>query len=847
MNHPVVVAFFGRQSFERLESMLQFFSKILHQQDWNDFLFILCTPGDKTVNSLSNELPPYIRSRCHQGSGHSDTLIFRETLDLILNMYFDRDLLHLHLICDDFLDPLFPADAPARLTDILKCEFRLNVQAYYYFLLHINYFLPHADSLQVIDRQRCLAQSISRDPGAFPYLLSTTMDNHSLSKPETLSRAMMCEILTISQDKRLLLPGTVSSLGYTSLNANDEELVTLRRNELLKSLNAGCTSAFSNKEAWAALLPGIAPLSNSPSPASECPNVLEWLKRQIDQDIKAPTGSVLSNFRTLTDVAHQTSTDDLFFHAKRFYELNTPISSPEDLPAADSCEIRRAKAHMDALIEQLSRRLNLGNFPMDIFDTLLLPCLTSLCKSAPKDCSPQYPAASLLDKTLGREQYMTACSEKALEAAHESTVNRLVPQYARAFGQMFSALKDRLAHAASIADLLQQQMPTSYIAHHLIGKYPNYHNNILNTLGTLQPPPFQNIRLYDAGFSPSEQAIHEAIDRADRLLLKGMDPDFQKGFINAIRAQFPTPADRDAFLGKYLRNDRVFLPDDLALHAPSVSTFFCDVQLQGTGWANNNPDQTFFVQNDNVERLDYFPLNNNARYRTLDDFLNPQNDPQYFPYFFGQGAGISFPSAPTSPIEPEAAPHDDPDDPPPVHAVVGDFSPHFEIHPNGSRCFLTWAWHDRPHYQITVNNREEKISHNQYTPHGFDIGPLLSPGMNRISLMLLGQPQPLATLEYYRTKGTIRYQKFQSGAQTCSLVIQNTPNLPDALSKWAVVDRSQASPIYYPLSLASFPSSRVKSVRYNHLALGSGNWELVVAPDKRFCCAYPPVASASVI
>ena len=818
-----VVAFFGKDSLSRLESMLRYYNKILSPQAWQDFLFILATPDGQSVAALPADLPKHVRCCCHDGTGDEESFIYQQTADRIRRIYHDGNL-NLHLICNDFASGLFSAEAPANLVNILKqAAFGITIKPYYYLMLHPD---------DGIDNQRRLAQRLlenqERGDIFHPYLLSLMRDDHSLGKPDALWRAVMCEILVVRSGKRVIPDGTLSTLGYTSLNANEKELDHLRRQEAIRFLKQCCTADYPDAQAWNDIL-----LAKS----NDCS---QWLKNIIMRDLPALTENQKNNFRILSGVIHQPSPDGLLESAEELFMLNWRTRSASMAAKGCSPQQLSAKQHRRTLCSRLVTRPNLCRFPDQVFETLISE-LDKLGKNyQPRTPEVNYPEKKRWQIWPSNKQYMLRCSELAESAARESVAEKLIPLYAEAYADMFTKLREDIRSARNIQSEIDQHLQPAARIKELQDKYPLYSQEIQSTSIHLSAALFSDICFYtessDQIFSPKSDAIHHALAKADRAILSHMTAEFRSTFIRAINYEFNTSDEMNRFLGNYLSNKRKMFLNPLASPSTPSITYFCNNQLAGTAWAQASVNNTFFVENDNVERLDYFSYlqGTGMRYSTLRDYLLDRNAEDVNNLYFCRSrfGGVDLPDLPEQTFN--AAPAA-----PAVHLPdMPSRSTDISMSIDDTKTGLSWNWaNGADRYQIIINGdvgSRITVSRQEYNSNQQCYRIRLRSGKNHITLLDRGG-SVVSQMECSGPPIPVHYRKL---AETSELIISAKHN--SAFSSLKVREMRGTDPssvFYYPLVRIAPPRGK-ENIHYEDLAF-EGVWDLVPDPTNPFC-AYAP-------
>lgn len=820
-----VIAFFGEGACEHLASMLRYFQVTLNENIWQDFLFLLATPSSKGVSSLPADIPPAIRERCLDGCGNAEFIIYQRTADIIHRMYKNARL-NLHIICDDFASQLFPAQSPADLVHILSKATHIDIVPYFYFLLH-------ARNTAATQRQYQLAKRLNDDPDlahAHVYLLSMEQDDNSLSSPESIWRALTCEILTVSAGKRTTSGNSPGSLGYTSLNADEKELYNLRRQHLIELLRERSNVSYSVDEAWQNLLGDHVPLYTD-NEAEALEIIRSWLLKRIRQDLPTLTPAQLNNFRILSGVLQQKEPDRLFETAQQFFSLNLQ-KQPSSTQNGGAQQFNSARQYMNSLLPRLCTRPNLSQFPLATVNRIL-SCLKKLCAYhyiAPDPSYPKKPRFSFPQKLMA---YMLQCTKIAEDAALRKLEESLISAYAQAYGQMFTYVQDFLRQITPLSDALDNLSLSSSAYIHLQKKYPSYDADICNCMYRYHSSLLSNVCPY----TPSTGAfnltgINAALDKAVVFVHENMSPGFNSSFISAINHEFATSEDLAGFFSQYLNNNRRMFRNIHEVVTTPTITIYANHELGTLNWQNISHASLFFVSNDNVERLDYFPLKDPlANYLTDTAQADPAN------LYFRQSSSdaLSLPQEPRENASISSLPEESTNGVPlPEPKPQTESSPLLRLNWTSRQWLLQWSWD--PHIQfycIHINGTDLPVNVTQFSAlNGFDITSWLIPGRNEISLSVLSGPV-VATQTFCGPKQPIEYKK----TSTALYISCPSEFLSQLFVRESVPIRRQNGTqsvrhLYYPLGATGTAQGRLP-LAYTGLSF-SGEWDLVCHPSEPF-------------
>lgn len=815
-----VVAIFGGDAFERLEAMLRYYSTMLVEHGWQRFLFVLATPGDKTLNDLPQDLPQIARSRCHMGSGDPSTIVYQNTVDEIVRMYTGNRVF-LHIICNDFKTARFAPEAPAKLIEILRGHTALTIWSFCYGILH-------PQDAQCMERQRQWVKSILDVKEVYPYLLSRTQDDGTLADEDHLWRALMCEILMISCEPHVSFY-PISSLGYTSLNANEEELIRLRKHKLAQILQQACDDPYTPDQAWQDLMGINAPAS--PLPNATLQAVRAWLLERIKQDIPKPTPDQMRNFQTLCGVENMATPNELLGEAERLIEMNL---GGLDERTNQTPPMRSANAYWGSLQSRLTLHLNLHSLPKQTLDQILA-ALGQLCQAdgVRGVASPPYPAKKMLQS---KRDYMAQCSELAMDAARSNVGEKHIPAYARAYGGMFTYLSKLLAGIRTIHKELDSQMLSKVEFSGLSQKYPAYVDAVNAALAQLPTQLFDGAHIYafeKEGLRPSH--LSKALGDVDKRLLAQMPPALTRSFIDAIQHMFNGDGQMDNFMNTYLDNARRLFRNPIVTAQTNDTHYFCNQGLADSPWCKNNAANNIsLVNNDNVERLDRFDLSGQTRYGDLDDYIAEENAEDGINiYFRTQGNAGQLPSLQPAPAQEAPAAQTKPEEPPKPAATPP--ASKLRLTEMNGRYYLQWHWDPAfEFYDIKVNGTLDNVTRQEYSTQGSvqgkDITKHLKPGKNHIELFTI-KGQLIAEDDFCGPQTPIHYRKVGN-----DLHIDDVSDA--AFGELAVreITGQGKTCFYYPLRPLRPKNSQLgKTPVHIYKDLSFRSWDLVSDPANRFC------------
>lgn len=814
-----VVVFFGGDSCERLASMLRYMSLTLGDSGWQRFLFVLATPGPMGVAQLPQDIPKEARERCRNGSGDENSIIYRETAEAIHGMYSDGRF-NLHLICDDFASGVFSPQAPAKLVEILRGATGLDPAVYFYLCLQ--------KDEQAVSRQHDLAARLCEDSAlshALVYLLSKERDDNSLTSRETIWRALTCEILTVSANVHRVVPSRVCSLGYVSLNADEKELYNLRRQHLLEYIREQCGQSYPETQAWLDLLGTEAP--DYPVGDTELREALRsWLLARIEQDLPKMTSAQLDNFRILSGALRFKEPGDLFQFAERFFKLN--LHSPNASQERAEPQHVSAQKYLLALMRRLCARPNLADFPGIVLKRML-DALWVLHNERSVRMAPMYPQKGLLQ---ARASYMQSCAALAEKEARRQLKEALVCNYALAYGEMFAYVQKLLKNSAPIRAVLDSLSIPVNLFRQLQEKYPSYNEDIANRLPQRRAELTKGLRLYlPENAAPDVDGLREFIERGVQLLHEGLRPGFNSGFIDAIRTEFSSAQELPTFFNRYLDNKRrLFYNIYETLGTPS-GIIFADSNLEQLDWRQLSSAKVFFVNNDNVERLDFFLLN-----KPLKEYLTVQACGDRNNLYFGQNESVVLPlpsegkasfTLPTADERKETVQAEQR----PAEAETQTLS----LVKTLEKWLLKWHWAPQiPFYDVVVNGEHIPVALEQYSVlQGLDISAKLVPGRNAVALCALNG-RVLASQEFGGPRVPVEYRK-----ESAALHLFCPSRFIDQL---VVCERTRGEDggercVYYPLGAPEKDFDNLPLV-YKGLSF-RGAWEVVCCPEERFPLCEP--------
>lgn len=799
-----------------MDSTLKYFRRNISHKGWEKFLFFCIT---KQKPMISADLDEAIRQRIRFGTVDGTTINSQQAEEI--QTLYTGGMMNLFFVCGDMtLKEFNNKAAPLKLlSDLKSVGAGMSLQSYYFCMLD-----QDAESVEAQKSFLTGMRDQWNGKNVYPYLISRKRDDATIEKEASVWRAVMSEILMISAGRRAMIDGRAYSLGYTSLNADERELVELRVQELYNHLQNRVQVKMDRAEAWALLA------QDSPLPMDERTTdeqAEKILIRLLKTQYKAPTTKQKENFRILAAIEDQTDMSEIENAVRDFYMMNTRVTMNGLQPVC--------RQYVLELREKMRRMLNLWSFPADqlqAFADSLKRISGSRERSTNimKPSMPQPPKLGFLGG--GRQKYNLECCEKWEEYYSQFCLNMNVPLAARVLLDEIRQLKDFIEQARGLPDLVSGQKIQDTEYRELADKYPKYDESIRQAIRISESQIFRDVACYHPVSGETDtEAIRAAVNDADETVLSRMPFGYSSTFMDAIQTEFNSVELLDGFLNKNLATVRrmFYCPQDIS---PNLSRqFLVDEKLNNDDWVRAHKDEMIPVNSDNVERTDLFELQHDINW-----LLTEGNC-----VYFTPGIGPVFTCTAVNPfddadIRPETPVFDPkPDDgitygeqEDAKSQVVPDRDNqnprHIALNP--TTYDLTWDWDKTTTTVFVCVNTAipEMCTSTQYNmAHSFNIKHLLKPGKNSILLKKAGGVPysycevsgPMKPVGYSTAGGVLRLEHVDRGI----------------VRMFVVVERYANGVVYYPLCACN--AKQRDPYVYRGMNLGGG-FSVENRPDQRF-------------
>lgn len=431
----------------------------------------------------------------------------------------------------------------------------------------------------------------------------------------------------------------------------------------------------SDEDAWQALVPDSAnwkklPAVDAPEFANTA-SVKEQIRKYLDRVaaawLRTPNPSQLDNARILAGLRGKEDVDRVMSSVAEFISANTP---EEELT-------RKIDMFCDLLVEQvylqLCGMLNGTTFPEA---EVLIPVIRALEQMS----EDKIPMPRLMEAKLGLGQrilpgiarweklFQERCAEAAVQYAAYQRM-QLVQRMARVLREKFAGeirlflqqLKKSDDFNKAINSLRAHDMDEEALKQKYSGYWDDVKIAVRNRQGTLSWPygPYagtsdlhQEADVYsseavralvkcrqkiaaDLPLEPGEQEkwireaesfqsdhLRQRIGKESKDLHEEQSAGYSSSFIKAIREMNPGEHDMDEFLNHYLEGGaKMLCMIHLSHTIPNARNYFVDGALGDGEWVREHYEDVLMVQNDNIERIDLFPVE-----ETLSQLLNMQDN-----------------------------------------------------------------------------------------------------------------------------------------------------------------------------------------------------------------------------
>ncbi len=793
------IVLFGQEACDRFGRLIHYWDAIQEPAAWDRFVFLLAAGSIRPPE----QVPERLRETLRQSSYTLDAgcAVCPEEVVRALREKMAGAKVFLQCVVSGLGKGQEDPRAPVLLMRDLAGRFEKGTSTVFYLLLRDG-------EGEAAGAQRAFLEALKAaqeaELSAYPYLVSERARDDSAVPESALWRAVFHEMLANSAGRRALAKGQLYSLGYSVLNADDSELENLRRQTLREEAGAIGRREFSPADAWTLLTQGRA----GPGPQGEAAperDIREWVGLLVKEETSLPGEKEKHNNRILSR-AHELDNEAMLRAVRRFYRINC---GPLDWK-------RFGERYLAQAIEALCRTPNAPAFPAQLVRSAIAQLRRM---ETPKTEPLLLPQKGLLTPSAAHRR---ACCEAIEKGCEEEIRSARLAGCAGALREALEGLLKFLAQAKASRDSLKLPGLTGAQCRLPTEKYPNYWKSIRAVRDTKGDLLFSSE--WTGGHAPyyasDGQAIEKQwlalLDDGEKILRRELPPGFSGSFCEAVGKECAT----DEALGFFF--DRHLLPSTRMLYnihdaqASLQTLYFADRAFENHPWISRRQDQCVIARNDNVERVDLYPLAHSASWY-LDDpgslyFAAPaaQRSP-------GGGAGRLFEQK----TEGEQAVHPREEAGESAAEEQEDLSQDLDLRVAGGEYILSWNW--KPGAQnatvrivkdgcaprsIPCSNAEYVVNHGVRVIGGLPYG--------KVSVSVFCDGALYARREMAGMKNRVRYRLEPGRDGSGELVLTGRAEDIGKLALAAARGENRP-PVYYPLN----PDPKQEKQRFKGLYLPS--------------------------
>ncbi len=836
MPHNIsAVVLYGKKTCNRLAEILNYWQTILVDHAWDRYLFLCVTeenetwtfPGEGEMTPGAQALLNKQVVRCiHMKIKPDQPKTWKMPAKYLEALQFRLALGHVmvHCVCDD-LSAAPPAEAAVSLmksaVDFLG---KGNAHCLYYLLLR--------QTFQARRQQQELALAIAaQQPDAVTYLLSNIANDGSRLHKFEMRRAAMCEILVASDSKRHYHQPQVYSLGYTSLNANDKELLSLRRNAIANVLREYSRKPIPNPEGWNILTMKTAPQPNEFAEYAIAAAVTNWVSGIADKFVIKPNDRELINLRILAGILNPDDAPGLQDACIRFFDVNMTARTDAAIRA-------KANHHINSVIAEICKCINAQGFPFVLLGRVMDE-LKKIEKTTSAPLMIRLPKRKFLQP---KEEYLSQCARDVAVQVRNGYVVKAAARVAHCLLEGFQRVEETLKKIQlddQFVKVIHEYMMFASEEENLRIKYPKYAAAINATIKDGEMHVFGEEWLRSAGkiftdeFRMDAHVIRALVESGVSALHAHMPGGFNGSFMDALHAELDSEHTMESFLDRFLANSRHMFKCPYI--TPSTREedvmYFVDDDLQRMDWVHGKQGRTFMANNDNIEKLAFVRLNRELKW--LAEEWQDEN------LCFSQEHGEELMEDPLD-WEGEKAKKNRANADAQTGSAQKQASRENEnprniclIHQDG-RYMLTWTWASGVEtVLVSVNGGNARpVANGQYMLNGgVDVTSMITYGENRFllrckDLSVYGQVS-LCGKQY---PVRFRFAPSNRGGVTLKMEGSIPPNAALLLGEQSGEDKL----CFYPVAARGLNGD----VAYDGLML-SGRYKLMVSPENRFPLVRP--------
>lgn len=829
------IVLYGKKSCNRLLEFLNHWQTILVDHAWDRYLFLCVTaenedwqfPGEGDITPGTQELLNKQIVRCMHiklKADQPETWMMPTNFLKDLGFKLSIGKVMVHVLCDD-LSAAPPAEAAISLAEsAVNSLGKGNVHCLYYLMLR--------DHLAARKQQKELVLAISkRQPEAIVYLLNDVANDGAHLHKYEIRRAAMCEILVASDGRRHYHPPMVYSLGYTSLNANDQELLSLRRNAIADKLRAHYEEPMTRLEAWNILTMETGQAPHEFNEFTIPSAVTAWVESIAKKFVINPTERELENLRYLSGITTPESAVGLTEACKKFFEVNMTARTEIALR-------KKVDNHIMNVMNRLRQCINMQGFPLTMLHSMM-DALKNIDKNTNQQIFVALPKKKIFQQ---KEEYLSQCARLVSDQVRMVHVSRAAAKVAACLAAGFKRVEETIEKVQSgdnFAHLLTEHTVLAAEEVNLQGKYPKYSAAIADTLHDGALHLFGKEWLQSAGaiytedFKVDAAAIRKLMEQGVNVLHKHMPNGFNTTFMDALHTEFDTDTAMSAFLDHYLFNSKRHMFNCPYITPSTLDDdimYYVDDDLVRMPWVVAQGDKAIVANNDNIEKLAFVKLNQSL------EWLATQwpGENRYFGdhedriggiggTWIGEGMGggkaqyaAFVPEAPKATVGPEENPRN-------IHLVR-----------NGDKFLLCWNWEAGVEAVLVSINGQHAVPMAAGTyilSGGMDVTDSLKYGRNEFELKRKNLA-PYGKVSLCGKQYPVKFKFVPSPRSGVQLKLDGRipPNTSLLLGECTAKDTY----CFYPVAVRGLTGA----VNYDGLKL-MGTYKLMVSPEDKFPLVNP--------
>lgn len=832
-NKITAVVLYGKKTCNRLLEILNYWQTILVDHAWDRVLFLCVTaeneewqfPGEGEKTAATQELLDKQIVRCmpmklklEQPNTWKMPVHFLEALAYKLHL----GGVMLHCICDD-LSAAPPAKAAVSLMESAVSYLgKGNVSCLYYLMLR--------EKFAARQQQKEIALTIhERQPDAAVYLLSNIANDGSRLHKFELRRAAMCEILIASLGKRFFTPPMVYTLGYTSLNANDQELYSMRRNAIADVLRDHYDAPITKPEAWDILTMKTGRPPQEFTEYAIPTAVNNWVGGVADKFVIKPKERELENLRVLAGISTAQDAGGLYDACNKFFEVN--MTARTDMALRSKVEM-----HISNVMAELRKCINLQGFPVALLHSMM-DVLKKIKSGNVNSVRPALRNKKLLESV---PSYLNECAVTVSNQVRSQYVARAAAKVAECLLAGFEQIEktiEKVHKGDNFAHVMLTHTAFSTEKLNMQNKYPQYAQAISETINDGELHLFSTEWLqsagcvYDENFQIDEKAIHALIENGVNILHRHMPRGFNATFMDALHVEFDSDIAMEGFLDRFLYNNKRHMfncPYVTVSSLDNAIMYFVDDDLEGMPWVEKQKSKSIIANNDNIEKISFHQLDKDLHWLAAEW----QDENRYFGTHeeieMGEfGSWASSGGMGSGPVARRM--------PPTLQLEQSEDNPrNLRLTPVDDKLMLTWTWEaGMKSVLVSVNGDGGRpIEAGAYMLHGgLDVTARVTYGRNEVILKRLDNSL-YGKMNLCGKQYPVRFRFIPSNKEGVMLKMRG--RIPANAALMLCERTADGKHCFYPVASRGMNGDMV----YDGLKL-AGSYELTASPEEKFPVVKP--------